>query len=198
MSSIIIKGIIDERFGDYKDCSMMIITSHCKWKCKECQNKHLDMLPTKKVECNEIIERFFNNPLTSAIIFGGLEPLDTPYDVKAFMLDMLDYCDDHGISPPKVIIYTGYDEYEMEGILEYSGLDSVIDAYRNVIIKYGRYDPTYDEFGTKQIIYDLNLGVYLQSMNQGTIDYFKESSFGERLWNQPADTLTITPNVNVL
>ena len=79
-----LKGIIDEDFINYKKPSMFLITSTCDWKCcKEakidisiCQNQSLSKEKIKTINDEEIFKRYINNPITKAIVVGGLEPFD--------------------------------------------------------------------------------------------------------------------------
>lgn len=73
-----IKAIVDENFQDYKETSMFIATATCTWKCgKElCQNSPLALSPVIEVRDCEIVQRYLVNPLTTAIVVGGLEPFD--------------------------------------------------------------------------------------------------------------------------
>ena len=90
------------------------------------------------------------NPISKAIVFGGLEPFDSYIDlielIKFIRIDK--QCND------PIVIYTGYNKGE-DIITEAS-----IRHFHNIIIKWGRYimnqEPHYDEI----------LGVKLASNNQ--------------------------------
>ena len=167
---MLIKGIIDECFNDYKKPAMYIAFPHCSFKCdilnkcKICQNSQLALEPDIEMKKEKIIERYLNNPITSAIIFSGLEPFDSVLDIISFISCLRDHyeCNDD------VVIYTGYTEEELtEG--RYNGTESnntlanfyqYICQFPNIIIKFGRFimndTPHYDEV----------LGIELSSHNQ--------------------------------
>ena len=78
-----IKGLQDEDFVNYKKPSMFIGTSLCDWKCCNeqcldkniCQNSSLANSKTIDVSADEIYRRYINNPITKAVVIGGLEPI---------------------------------------------------------------------------------------------------------------------------
>lgn len=152
-----IKGITDECFSDYKKPSMFIAFPTCTFKCDEengcalCQNSALANEPDIDIDKEEIIERYLANPITKAIVCGGLEPFDSPLDLLPF-IDCFrrDYkCDD------PLIIYTGYTEEE----LMQKDYWSLLKRYK-VIIKFGRFRPNEESH------YDNILGIDLISPNQ--------------------------------
>lgn len=166
---MLIKGITDEDFINYKVPSMYIATATCSFKCDKeygkpiCQNSELVKQPDIDINPVDIICRYMQNDITKAIVFGGLEPFDTAYDMYRFIGDLrvLFKCDDD------VVIYTGYTKEELSKMnLFIPNMDhkfiSILDAFRfdNVIIKFGRYIPD------QQPHYDPVLGVYLASDNQ--------------------------------
>jgi len=156
---MLIKGIIDEDFVNYKKPAMVIEFPYCDFKCDKecgkpiCQNSPLIKIPNIKIEEEYIIERYLKNPITEAIVCQGLEPLDSdsPFDIMAlltFLRKKYNRDDDF-------VIYTGYNKNEIE--------DWIIDSlknFSNVIIKYGRYIPDQTPH------YDKVLGVNLASDNQ--------------------------------
>ncbi len=153
-----IKGLKDEDFVNYKKPSMFIIMPFCSFKCDKengcnlCQNSHLAQEPNHTFDTNSLIERYIANPITKAIVFGGLEPFDTVEELRDFIFTLrLKYkcCDD-------VVIYTGYDEWELIGNPEYNA----IIRCGNIVIKYGRFRPN------QQPHYDEVLGIKLASDNQ--------------------------------
>lgn len=164
-----VKNIIDEDFINYKKPSMFILTTKCSMKCNidgniVCQNYDLLKLPDIEIEKEKLCERYLNNPITSAIVFGGLEPFDTELDVLSF-IDCLRNrynCDDD------IVIYTGYTENELESGYRQNKNSNLVEknfynelkSYKNIIIKFGRYVS-----GQKQHFDDI-LGVYLSSDNQ--------------------------------
>lgn len=164
-----VKNIIDEDFINYKKPSMFILTTKCSMKCNingniVCQNYDMLKLPDIEIEKETLCERYLNNPITSAIVFGGLEPFDTELDVIPF-IDCLRNrynCDDD------IVIYTGYTESELESGYRVSNnyssvaknLYNDLKKYKNIIIKFGRYIPSEESH------IDDVLGVRLSSNNQ--------------------------------
>lgn len=152
-----IKGIIDEDFVNYRVPSMMINTSQCSFKCDEecgrkiCQNGDLVKTETIDISESSLIERYLSNDITKAICFGGLEPLDQWFEIYNFVYYLRNNykCNDD------VVIYTGYKENEVQGILEW-----IREDFKNVVVKFGRFVPD------KEKHYDKELGVYLASSNQ--------------------------------
>ena len=152
-----IKGVIDEDFSNYKEPSMFIITSECSFKCDIecgescCQNGSLTGTPTIDVDTDELIKKYTGNPITRAVVFGGLEPLDQLAEVWYFIYKLrYDYgCKD------TVVIYTGYTEDEVGQMV----ID-IFSDFGNIVIKYGRFVPH------KERRFDDVLGIYLASPNQ--------------------------------
>ena len=153
---MIIKQIVDENFQDYKKASMFIAVSVCDFKClKEqnldisiCQNSSLTDMPDIDISANRIVNRYLSNPITSAIVIGGLEPF-------LQFNELLELVDEFRlVTGDDIVIYTGYNLEEIEDEV------SVLSGYENIIIKFGRYlinsEPIYDEV----------LGVTLASNNQ--------------------------------
>ena len=151
-----IKGLNETDFVNYKKPSMFIIFPKCDFKCDKesgenvCQNSNLAHEPDTSIYTTEIVTRYINNPMTSAIVCGGLEPM-LSFDDLLFMLTILrDDYENHD----DFVIYTGYNKDEIGAQIE------ELKKFDNVIIKYGRFipdsEPKYDEV----------LGVTLQSDNQ--------------------------------
>lgn len=166
---MIIKGIIDESFVDYKKPAMYIVFPKCTFKCdkinncKVCQNSHLANEKEINITKEELIERYLDNPITQAIVLSGLEPFDSMLDVTSFVDALRNKyeCDDD------VIIYTGYTIEEIEA--GYYGdytpeiaknLWNFLTSFSNIYVKFGRFilneNPHYDEV----------LGIKLASSNQ--------------------------------
>lgn len=152
---MIVKNIIDEDFTNYKTCSMFIGFPTCTFKCEKecgckdmCQNTDLVNSPSINVSCHEVIKRYLDNSLTSAIVCGGLEPMDSKEDLLELISELRLFYDD------PVIIYTGYYKEEILDIIEQ------LKHYTNIIVKFGRFIPN------QQKHYDEVLGVYLASDNQ--------------------------------
>jgi organic radical activating enzyme len=150
-----IKGIVHEDFVNYKKPSMFISTATCSFKCdkesgvKCCQNSSLAAQPNLDVEISEIIDSYMKNPITKAIVLGGLEPMDQFADVAA-LIGTLRYAG----SRDDVVIYTGYKPDEISYKL------SVLEQWPNIIVKFGRFIPN------SESRYDDVLGVTLASKNQ--------------------------------
>lgn len=164
MVRIIIKDIVDEIYQDYKYASMLIAMPTCTWKCLReknlpldiCQNSKICKLNDIEVSNFEIIERFKNNINTKAIIFAGLEPMDSFDDVLSFV-DEIRSRDDINSNDSHIVIYTGYNEDEVEEKI------FQLEKYRNIFVKFGRYVPD------SKPKFDKVLGVELASENQYAI-----------------------------
>ena len=152
-----VKELVDENFQDYKKPAMLISSVSCDFKClKElgmdigiCQNMKISKLPNKTVSVKSIFERYILNPITQAVILGGLEPLLQFGEV----VSLIAYFRSHGCDDD-FVIYTGYYPDEIgEEIKE-------LKKFKNIIIKYGRFVPN------SVSKYDKVLGVSLSSENQ--------------------------------
>lgn len=158
-----IKGIIDECIGDYKKTSMYIAMPYCSFKCdkengiKLCQNSQLINEPDIDISYEDLISRYLQNPLTEAIIFSGLEPLDSSQDLNKFIKIFRLFSDDD------IVIYTGYTENEI--LTMFKGTSLLKE--KNIIIKCGRYRPNQSPH------YDELLGIELASDNQYAVRYNK-------------------------
>lgn len=154
---MIAKAIVDEDYTNYRHPSMLIVCSQCSFKCcrennlptATCQNYGLHTLPTQTFTDKTIYQQYINNPITKALVFGGLEPFDT----FESMYQLIKYFRDHGCNDP-AIIYTGYTKEEIsENCLKLMTLPFII-------CKFGRYLPNQTPH------YDDVLGVTLASDNQ--------------------------------
>lgn len=152
-----IKGLQDEDFVNFKKPSMFIGTSMCDWKCCNeqyldrsiCQNSSLANSKTYDISTDEIFRRYINNPITKAIVIGGLEPMLQFSDVLELISTFRNSgCDDD------IVIYTGYYKEEIADKIH------VLSEYKNIIVKFGRYIPNQERH------FDKVLGVYLASDNQ--------------------------------
>ena len=149
---MLLKGIIDEDFVNYKKPSMVLEFPHCTFKCGAdvCQNSPLTQIPDVRIDSYDICRRYLDNPISEAVIFQGLEPLDSWDDVQEFVIALrIHYCcfDD-------IVIYTGYTEDEIQDKIDW------LSKFSNIIIKFGRYIQNQDSH------YDNILGVKLASDNQ--------------------------------
>lgn len=153
---MIIKGIVDEVFQDYKKTSMLIEMPYCTFKCLNelnlpisiCQNCELANQKNIEIDCNSLVKRYLDNNLTSAIIFAGLEPFDSFSDIFSFISQFRKVCDD------EIVVYTGFDEHEI------TDKTRILSQFKNVIIKFGRFIPNQEKH------FDEILGVELASPNQ--------------------------------
>ena len=158
---MLIKGLVDEDFTNYKKPSMFIIFPFCTFKCDKeagctvCQNSALANEPNIDISIIEIVSRYVKNPITKAIVCGGLEPFDSWDDLLALIINLRYYTNDD------IVIYTGYTEEELENT--YINANLIIETlslYENIIIKFGRFIPNQEKH------YDEVLGVELASPNQ--------------------------------
>lgn len=162
MSTIRIKFIKDEDFVNYKKPAMFIGMGFCDFKCciennlpiSTCQNAEWMHIPLTTIDNDDVIDRFLDNPLTEAIVFGGLEPFLQIEEVLQFIFELREEYE----SNADVVIYTGYTEEEVKTLFK-SHYDELKD-HPNVIIKYGRFVPNQEPH------YDEVLGVKLASDNQ--------------------------------
>jgi hypothetical protein len=151
---MLIKGIIDEDFINYKKPCMVIEFPYCSFKCDKecgkqvCQNGALANSPNINIERMDLINRYFKNDITQSIVMQGLEPFDSWNDLISFIFLFRCSSDDD------IVIYTGYNLSELEEKVE------LLSYFNNIIIKFGRYIPN------QQSHYDNVLGVNLASNNQ--------------------------------
>ncbi|MDD2496033.1 MAG: 4Fe-4S cluster-binding domain-containing protein [Tissierellia bacterium] len=156
MVSIRLKNIIDEVFQDYKKPSMMLATCKCDWKCcieenldiSICQNSDLSKQKSINIPADIIIGRYINNPLTNAIIIGGLEPFLQFKEILEFVKVFREFSKDD------LVIYTGYYPYEIKNYIQ------ELKKYPNIIVKFGRYKENHNK------VFDMILGIWLPSDNQ--------------------------------
>lgn len=152
-----VKQIIEEDFVNYKLPSMFIATCQCTWKCcveqgfpiTVCQNSSISKSPTQHIADTTILQHFKNNPITKAVVIGGLEPMLQIDEVDA----LIQLFRVNGENCP-FVIYTGYNKSEVEYQVK------LLSQYKNVILKFGRYIPNRDHR------FDEILGVTLASDNQ--------------------------------
>ena len=153
---MIIKGLIDESFVDYKKPSMYIAFPFCNWKCERdagcaiCQNSQLAQEPIIEISELEIINRYVKNPITKAVVMSGLEPFDSIDELYSLCWELRQYTNDD------IVIYTGYTEEEVRQMTNGRRFYNI----PNIIIKFGRFIPNQKKH------YDEILGVELASPNQ--------------------------------
>lgn len=151
---MILKDIVDYDIVNYKEPSMFLIFPTCSFKCclecgnEICQNLPLVKQPNIEIDVKKVVQRYVDNPLTHAVVCGGLEPFDSWEDLITFVANLRSKCSDD------VVIYTGYRNDEIEDKLE------ILKNYRNIIVKFGRFIPGHEKH------YDEILGVQLISLNQ--------------------------------
>lgn len=152
-----VKAIVAEDFINYKLPSMFITTCFCNWKCCTelgidigvCQNAPLAQSENKEIDDQIIYKQFVNNPITKAVVIGGLEPMIQINEV----IDLINLFRNQGEDCP-FVIYTGYYPNEIFEEL------NLLKKYKNIIIKFGRYIPN------RPKKYDNILGIDLVSDNQ--------------------------------
>ena len=133
---------------------MVISFPRCNWKCEKecgqqvCQNGALAKAPNIDVDVDIIVKKYLNNPITKAVVCGGLEPLDSWSELLLFIQKF------RAKSNDDIVIYTGY--YKKEIIDKINWLKN----YDNIVVKFGRFIPGHKKH------YDEVLGVELASDNQ--------------------------------
>lgn len=149
-----IKGLNEYDICNYKKPSMFVIFPSCTFKCDKdcgravCQNSSLAKEPAIECDIDRIVSRYINNPLTHAIVCGGLEPFDSKAELFFLVSRLREKTEDD------IVIYTGYKEEEITKEIE------SLKNFKNIIIKFGRFIP--DNEGRDDEV----LGVRLASDNQ--------------------------------
>lgn len=153
-----IKTIIDEDFTNYKKPAMFIGTISCGGKCciesglplSVCQNDWWRSRNLITIDDDILCRRYLSNPITRAIVFGGLEPFEQAEEVYNLIQTIRTKfnCDDD------IVIYTGYTYDEIKKEIER------LANFKNIIVKYGRFRPDQNSH------FDETLGVNLASDNQ--------------------------------
>lgn len=151
-SKIILKGLIDEDFVNYKVPSMTMIFPYCNFKCgKEvCQNSHLINEKNIESDIDELCKRYINNPITESIVCQGLEPFDS-FDE---LIEFINVLRNKYFNDDDIVIYTGYDNIDIKDQI------TKLSKFKNIIVKFGKFIPD------KEHHYDNVLGVELASPNQ--------------------------------
>ena len=153
-TTIFVKEVRDEDFTNYQKPSMFIGFPRCSWKCEKecgmrvCQNSTLAEAKNIEIEVDTLINRYLNNPITKAVVCGGLEPFDSWRN----LIDLVSLL--RSQTTDDIVIYTGYKEEEIKNQVQY------LRTYRNIVIKFGRFIPN------QQKHFDETLGVYLAGDNQ--------------------------------
>lgn len=156
-----IKNLISEDFVNYREPAMFISAPFCDWKCCRelgrdicmCQNSPAYNSPIVDVPDGELVGRYLANPITTAVVVGGFEPLYESWfpELLAFLKLFREKSSDC------VVIYTGYNEGEVAGKLD------ELRKLGNVIVKFGRFIPDQPRHR------DGLLGVELASPNQHAV-----------------------------
>ena len=132
---MIVKNVLDEDFVNYKEPTMTICMPRCSLKCDKlngcqiCHNASLLSMPDVEISNEKLIKRYMDNPIAHAIIFSGMEPMDSFSELISFIDDF------RKVSYDLVIIYTGYTDSE----IRLTGQRQLLTAYPNIIIKFGRF-----------------------------------------------------------
>ena len=153
---MIVKGLVDEDFTNYKKPSMFVICPYCSFKCDKeagcsiCQNSSLAHEPDYYISAVDLVARYATNPIPKALVFGGLEPMDSIDELYSVCKKFREHTNDD------IVIYTGYTEEEFEKITNKQRFYDI----SNIIIKFGRFIPNQEKH------YDEILGVELASSNQ--------------------------------
>lgn len=151
---MLVKDILYEDFINYKKPSMFIAFPRCDFKCEKecgervCQNGALAKSPDIDIDVDIIVKKYLNNPITKAVVCGGLEPFDSWSDLLLFIEKFREKSQDD------IVIYTGYNKEEIVDRI------NILKQFPNIIIKTGRFVPGHEKH------YDEVLGVYLASDNQ--------------------------------
>lgn len=151
-----IKGLVHEDFANYKKPSMFISIGTCDFKCARdggfdasvCQNSALATAEEKDISNEQLVQWYLHNPITKAIVIGGMETFTRWEELKEFIAYFRKKSEDD------IVIYTGYYPNEVgKQLLE-------LAQYDNIIIKFGRFIPNVDNR------FDEVLGITLASNNQ--------------------------------
>ena len=151
---MVIKGITAEDFSNYKKPSMFIAFPRCDFKCDRewgvqvCQNGALAKAPDIEIDVDIIVKKYLDNPITKAVVAGGLEPFDSWSDLLLFIEKFREKSQDD------IVIYTGYYKEEITDKI------NILRRYSNIVIKFGRF------LQNQKKHYDEILGVELSSPNQ--------------------------------
>lgn len=133
---------------------MVIEMPYCDFKCDKecgrqiCQNNSLIHEPIIDINDDLLIQRYLDNIISEALVFQGLEPLDSIEELMPFIEKF------RAKSNDDIVIYTGYKEDEMLTVT------LLLSSFKNIIIKYGRFRPNEEKH------FDKTLGIYLASNNQ--------------------------------
>jgi len=138
--------------------SMYIGCISCNGKCcleagvpvSVCINDQWRSCDAYAIDDDEVIREYMDDPITTAILFAGLEPFEQFQEMIEFVGKLRDK---YGCADD-VVIYTGYTREELAPKIP------ILQVYPNIIIKFGRFIPN------SEPRYDPILGVMLASKNQ--------------------------------
>lgn len=119
-----------------------------------CQNTTLREAPDICANTEMLVEAYVENPIANAIVFGGLDPMDTPKQAYQLVRDFRKLTEDD------IVIYTGFTKEEILSIANLRKYYEKILQYKNIYFKFGRYIPGQEPH------LDNVLGVKLASDNQ--------------------------------
>lgn len=88
------------------------------------------------------------NPLSRALVCGGLEPFDSWQNLLELVTEF------RKVSNDMIVLYTGYTYEEISSYIQR------LNQFSNIIVKFGRFLPN------QKSVYDEVLGVNLASPNQ--------------------------------
>lgn len=150
-----LKTVITEHFQDYKYPNMYLAFPSCTFKCERecgqaiCHNSVLATRLTKVYDVDQLIDEYLANPITTAVVCGGLEPLDSFEDLCSFISALRARgCEDD------IVIYTGYEKSEVTDQI------SQLSQWKNIVLKFGRFRPG------ETSSFNPILGITLASPNQ--------------------------------
>ena len=151
---MLLRGLVDEDFLQYRKASMFLIFPFCSFKCDKeagvavCQNSALAKEKIIECEAADLVDRYLQNDLTSAVVCGGLEPMESFEELEEFVRLLRLKSED------PVIIYTGFNPEEIPDKIKR------LRGFGNIIVKFGRFIPNAPSR------FDKILGVTLASDNQ--------------------------------
>lgn len=145
-----------EDFSNYKLPALLIGTCFCDWKCAKqggfnpeiCHNHELNNNEIIEVKNDTLIFMYDVNPITKAIVFGGLEPVLQIIEILDFIKEFRKNHQDD------IVIYTGYYPEEIPDVID------ELKKYPNIIMKFGRFCPDQPKH------FDEILGVELANPHQ--------------------------------
>lgn len=150
--------LVEEDFVNYKHPAFYVGFPTCSFKCdhecgrKVCQNSPLMFAKKIDISVDKLIDKYMSNGITSSIVCGGLEPLDSLVDLKEMILQF------RTVTQDDIVVYTGYWQDEPRSIDFVSFIKD--RGIKNIIIKFGRFVPDEGRH------YDEVLGVTLASNKQ--------------------------------